>query len=97
MAFQISPTSVDAGSLTPGDTVDIPITFTDVPADVSGTGTVQIALGAITVNVGIIAVADNPIPTVTSITVDQSLTDQGVTVTVPQLDDTGAIIRISRA
>ena len=97
MTFQISPLSVDAGLLAPGDVVDIPITFTDVPADVSGSGTVQIALGAITVDVSVIAVADNPIPVVTSISVEPTLVTQGVTVTVPQIDETGATIRISRA
>ena len=97
MAFTITPATVDAGSLAPGDSVDIPVVFSDVPADVSGSGIVQIVLGAVTVDVAVLATADNPTPVVTSIDVDQSLTDQGVSVTVPQIDNTGATIRISRA
>ncbi|MDX1409731.1 MAG: hypothetical protein R3330_16395 [Saprospiraceae bacterium] len=97
MSFGVTPTQVDAGTLASGDSIDIPVTFTDVPPDVSGTGTVVIELGSVSVNVGVLAVADNPEPVVSSIDLDPALVAQGVSVTVPSIDTTGAVIRIARA
>lgn len=97
MAFTVTPTTVDAGILESGQSVDLPVVFDGVPPDVTGGGTVTFALDGTTIDVAVSATADNPDPVVTSIVVPQSLQDQGVSVTVPQIDAAGATIRVARA
>lgn len=97
MSFTVTPTTVDAGVLARGNSVDLEVAFAGVDEDVSGTGTVTIGLGSTRVEVAVHAVAENPDPVVVGIEVPASLEEQGVTVTVPRIDFAGATIRVSRA
>lgn len=95
MAFSVSPATFDAGVLDPGEVVNVDVTFSDVPADVSGGGSVVFGLGGQSATLSFTVTIDNANVVLESTDVDEELTD--VTVDVINLTNAGATIVIARA
>lgn len=95
MAFAVTPTTADAGVLDPGEVVNIPVTFSGVLSDVNGGGSVTFDLDGQAATLTFTVTIDNPNVVVDSIVVDPALT--GVTVTVINLTNAGATVRVARS
>lgn len=92
MAFSVTADPTVFSLAAPGDAQDVVFTFSGVTDEVSGTATVNIALGAETVTVALDVTLDEPDPTIVEI-----VTPPGVTAAVLSNDETQAVIRFTRA
>lgn len=93
--MQANPSSIDAGAMAPGETKDFPVQLTGVPPDATASGFIDVSVGSTQISIPVQGTADNPTPTAAVRAAD--LEAIGITLSVPQIDETGLTIRVSRA